>query len=313
MLHKRIVLILIALFQLHPMHAVTLVYNLKIRQIFKVPAVLERLKNRKLLTLVPVFFARNSHIVLNAPVTVDVCEKRRAGGSLINFRYVYDKHWWIEATTGLETDHGTYVGSDPLKASRTGFDDIVIEAGYRYFWGDRVQLVGYGLVGIPTRRKITRCDRFGPLVGTRLYGLGCGFEQSYSFINESDRTLSFILQERFIHEFNRNWFPILPEGSKIQPGNFTDVLVCLEYRKKTTIFEIDYNPTIFTHQAVILPTQTIKTDTFVRHSGSLVISHGWFDGLFSKPTVLGAGCTVSTMKHFDSKTATAWIYGTIVF
>ncbi len=295
------------------MYAVTLVYNLKIRQIFNIQAVLERLKNRKLLTLVPIFFERHSHIVVNEPASIDVCETRRSGGSLINFRYVYNKHWWIEATTGLETDHGTYVGTNPLKASRTGFDDIVVESGYRHFWGERIQLVGYGVLGIPTRRKITKCDQFGPLVGTRLYGLGCGFEQSYAFINGMPRSLSLILQERFIHEFNRNWFPILPEGSKIQPGNFTDILVSMQYREKTTIFLLAYDATIFSNQAVILPTQTIKTPTSVRHSGSVIISHAWLEGLFGKPCILGAGCIVSKMNYFDTKSVTAWIYGTIVF
>lgn len=312
MLMKRIFLVSLFLLHQHSIHAVTLVYNLKVRQIFNIPTVLARLKSRKFFTLVPIFYARNSHIT-DVLTKLDVCEKRRAGGSLISFRYVPSKHWWIEATTGIETDHGNFVGTDPLNASRTGFDDIVFESGYRHFWGERVQLVAYGLAGIPTRTQITRCDRFGPMVGTRIYNLGCGFEQSYSFINELPRSLSMILQERFIHGFNRNWFPILPQGSKIQPGNFTDVVLSLQYREKTTIFQASYNATIFTNQAVILPTQKIEGTTYVRHSGSLVLSHGWFEGLFGKPFICGAGCNISGMKRFDTKAVIAWVYGTIVF
>src|SRR5579872_7208017 len=85
------------------LEAVTLVYNLRVRRTFTAPAILKLLKNRVLLTGLPIFFDRSSHIV-NDLTKVDVYEKRRAGGSLFNVRYVPNKHWWLDVTTGLETD-----------------------------------------------------------------------------------------------------------------------------------------------------------------------------------------------------------------
>ena len=296
----------------HSNYAVTLVYNLKVRRIFAIAPVLKRMKSRVLLSAVPIFFARSSHLI-DARTNLDACEKRRAGGSLFNLRYVPSKHWWLEATTGIETDHATFTGTDEFHASRVGVDDIVLAGGYRHFIGKKGQAVAYGLVGFPTRRKLQLCDRYGPLVGTRLFAIGFGLEGSYSFLSELRRSFAAIIQSRFIHGFNRDWFPVLPAGSKIQPGNFTDLLVTLQFREKRTIVETGYNFTIFSNQAVILPTQTIKTDTFIRHSLYATLSHAVLKGPFNKTIVFGAGCNGSFSKEFDTRTIAGWIYCTLVF
>ncbi len=295
-----------------PSYAVTLVYNLKVRRIFNIPVVLERIKHRLPFSVVPIYFTRTSNII-DERTNLDVCEKRRAGGMLLNQRFIPGKHWWFEMTTGIETDHGTFTGTKNFHAQRAGLDDIVFEMGYRHFIGKKGQAVLYGLAGFPTRRKITLCDQFGPLVGTRLYNLGFGFEGSYSFKDELRRSVALIGQGRFIHGFDRNWFPILPKGSKIQPGNVTDLLFTFQYREKRTIFETGYNPTFFTNQALIFPTQKIKVDSFVRHSFYASLQHVWLKGLFGKSTIIGTGFNINKSKKFDTTSITAWVFGTLVF
>lgn len=309
--HTRLVLfICIAVYM--PVSGVTLVYNLRVRRIFNVEPVLRQIKSRVIFSTVPIYFSRKSTLT-DVTTTLDTCEKRRAGGSLLNVRYVHSKHWWMEVTTGIETDHGTFDTPVPFSATRTGFDDIVFASGYRQFFGKKVQVVGYGLVGLPTKRKVTLADRFGPLVGTRFYNLGVGLEGSYSFVSSLPRSCSAILQTRFIHGFNRSWFPILPRNAEIKPGNATDILGTIQYRKRRTIFETGYNATIFSQQALIFPTQTIKTDTFVRHAVYATLSHVILKALFNKPFIFGVGGNITRTKQFDAKTFTVWIFGSVVF
>ena len=294
------------------LYAVTLVYNLRVRRIFTIAAVLERMKSRLLLSAVPIFFTRKRRL-LDKRTNLDGCEKRRAGGSLLNLRYIPSKHWWFEATTAIETDHGTFTGSDPFHASRTGLDDLVFSGGYRHFLGKKVQLVGYGLVGIPTRRRVELQDRHTPFVGTRFFNIGIGGEASYSFVSKLRRSFATITQLRFIHGFNRSWFPILPKNARIQPGNGTDILLSLQFRERRTIIETGYNATIFSNQAIILPTETIKTDTLVRHGGYLNLSHAILKGLFDKPFIFGAGFNINHTQKIDARTFTGWIHFSIVF
>ncbi len=293
-------------------HSVTLVYNLRVRRIFAVAAVLERMKSRTLATAVPIYFTR-SRPLLEECTNLNGCERRRTGGAIINLRHVPSKHWWIAATTAIATDHGTFTGSDPFKASRSGLDDLVFTAGYRHFAGDNVQLVAYGLAGIPTRRKVTLEDRHSPLLGTRFYNMGVGGEVSYSFIRELKRSFATIAQIRFIHGFNRSWCPILPAGSKIQPGNSIDMLFTAQYRKKRTVIEGGYDGTFFTNQAIITPVETIKADTVYRHTGYLSLSHATFETFLGKPIVYGAGFNASYSPKIESKTFSFWIHGSIVF
>jgi len=285
---------------------------MRVRRAFAaIPAVTERMKNKKLYTAVPIFFARRSNLITRDNLRVD--EKRRAGGSLLNFRYILNKNWWSEITTGIETDHATFTGDDPFKASRTGFDDIVFAGGYCHFFDRRSQSVLYGIAGIPTRRKVTREDRYGPFVGSRFINVGCGAEFSHSFISELKHSFSAIVQTRFIHGLNRSWFPILPKNSEIQPGNFTDVLGVLQYRRKRTLIEAGYDATIFSHQAIVLPSRKIKTGTFVRHSGYISAAHLWKKGLFCKPFAVGAGINISDTNRFEVNTFTGWLFFTMIF
>ncbi len=306
---------ILALFLLatsNPAHAVTLVYNLRVRRVFAVAAVLEQMKSRILTSVVPLYFSRRRPLI-DARTNLNGCEQRRAGGAIINFRYVHSKHWWIAGTTAIATDHGTFTGTDPFKASRTGFDDIVLTTGYRHFVGKKMQLIGYGLVGLPTKRSVNLEDRHTPLLGTRFYNLGIGGEISYSFLSERKRSFATIAQIRFIHGFNRSWCPILPAGSKIQPGNSTDMLLTAQYRHRKTIFEGGYDGTLFSNQAIILPTETIKADSVYRHTVYASFSQAKFKALFDKPIVYGAGFNVSYAPKIDTRTFSIWVHGSIVF
>lgn len=308
----RLLLTLLLLYAHTASFAVTLVYNLRVRRVFAIAAVLEQMKSRVLASIVPIYFTR-SRPLIDERTNLDGCERRRAGGAIINLRHIPSKHWWIAATTAIATDHGTFTGSDPYKASRAGLDDLVFTTGYRHFVGDSIQLIAYALGGIPTRKKVTLKDRHSPLLGTRFYNLGVGGEISYSFLHELKRSFAAIAQVRFIHGFNRSWCPILPAGSKIQPGNATDILLTAQYRKKRTVIEGGYNGTIFTNQALILPTETIKADTIYRHTGYLSLSHATFENFLNKPIIYGAGLNASYSPKIDSKTFSFWVHGSIVF
>lgn len=291
---------------------VSLVYNLRVRRVFNVPRVIEQKKPRYLLQSVPIVFTRKS-TVTSASTMLETFEKRRAGGSLFNFRFIPNRNWFAEATTGIEKDSGSFTGNDPFCAARTGFDDLVLAGGYRHFIGKKGQLVGYGLVGLPTRRKITADDRQGPLVGTRVYNIGVGAEGSYAFISELRRSFAAIMQVRFIHGFNREWEAISGPGSELQPGNSVDSLFTLQYRNRRTVYEAGYDLTTFFGQAIILPTEKRSADTLIRHSVYASMSHIVFNGPFDKPLVYGTGVSISRSKKLDVRTITAWVHAGIVF
>jgi hypothetical protein len=315
MLKKSCSAALSALLFVGQIDGVTLVYNLKTRRSFDAPPALrgEFLKFHWLLSALPIVFFRTSHIT-NKMSKIDVCEDRKVGGSLFNLRYIPNRNWWFEVTTGIEKDSARFTGNDAFKASRVGFDDIVFAGGPRFFAGENIQFALYGLVGLPTRRKLCEVDRYGPLVGTRLYNAGLGAEASYSFYNEIKRSCSGIIQGRFIHSFTRAWFPVLPCGSKIQPGNFSDILVSLQFREKLTLVEFGYDGTFFTNQAVITPAKKkIKSDSFLRNSGYINIIHGWLDAVAGHPFILGAGLNVGRASQFNAKTVSAWLNATFVF
>lgn len=313
MTKKQLMFIVCLLYAQHTF-PITLVYNLRIRRSFDLPTSLQVNGRTKgiLASAVPIFYARNSHIV-NASQYIDVCEKRRIGGSLFNIRYAPSKKWWAEITTALATDNSHFTGSDCFDATKTTFDDIVLAGGYRFFIGERTQLVPYGIAGVPTTRKVTLKDKYGPLVGSRFYNIGFGLEASYSFIKEQKQTLSLVLQQRFIHGFNRSWFPILPCDATIQPGNVTDLLGTIQYRRKLTVFESGYNPTFFTNQAVIFPERTVEADSFVRHSAYVSATHLVRNTTFDKPLLIGGGCGISGSHFFDTRIASIWLDISMLF
>jgi len=290
--------------------AVTLVYNLRVRRIFNVPEVLEKIQGSTMLSVVPIFFRRTSDIITERHEAV--YESRDAKGALLNLRYVPSKHVWAEATTGILKDHGKFTGADPFKASRTGVDDIVLSGGYRHFL-NKWQLIGYSLFGFPTRRTLTLCDRYTPLTGSRLYALGVGGEVSYSVVNELKRSVAAVAQVRFIHSFNRRWFPILPQEDILQPGNFTDLFFSLQWREKRTVIEAGYDATILSNQAIIKPSQAITTDAFVRHSGFVNIAHGFKHGLLKKPLLIGIGMNINRSQQLNAKARVLWVYMTQLF
>ena len=291
-------------------HAIPLTYNLKIRRSFNVEPVLKQ-KKRTLVSAFPIYYARRSHIV-DTNLDIDTREHRHIVGSLFNIRYMPSKHIWFEATTGLERDHGEYCGTQTFERSAVGIDDVVLAVGYRAFPVKKMQLVGYGLIGIPTKTDVTLCDRFGAFVGSRIFNVGIGAEISYSLIQSLPRSLSAIAQGRILHGFERSWEPILPEGGQIQPGNVTDILFALQYRQGLTVIEGGYNATFFSNQALLTPAQTLKTDTFVRNSWYGTIYRAKLKSFFQKPFVYGLGFNVSSAHKFDARTFTGWLNLTFV-
>ena len=296
------------------LYPTTLVYSMRIRRLFNIADLLKQERRSFFIgSIVPIFYMRSRHIE-DERFKVDVCEKTRMGGSLFNLHYSNKHNWWVEITTGLEHEHSRFKGSSNISAARTGFDDFVFSGGLSVFPCEHGQIVFYGIGGVPSRKKITAQEAQNTLVGTRFNSLGFGSEFSYEFIWSLKRSLIGIAQVRFLHFFERRWFPILPCNALIVPGNITDLLLSLHYREKRHVFEIGYNPTFFSQQAVKLITETIETKTFVRNSFYLDYAYIFSKSLLlKKPLILGGGFSVSKAKKFDSKVFSCYLSISLVF
>lgn len=299
---KKFIILVLVIFMCRQAGATSLVYNMKIRRLFGVGAgVGDQKKSKLVATAVPIFYQRKRHII-DDRLKIDTFEKSIMGGSIFNFRYVSDKLWWLEATTGIEKETAQYRGSLNFKNSRSGFDDIILSGGYNIIPTEKTQLVFYGLAGFPTKTKLTSLESVDTLVGSRFFSLGIGSEFSYSFISSLEQSLIGIAQVRFIHFFDRSWSPVLPVGSKIQPGNVTDLLFILHYRKKKNMFEVGYNPTFLTNHAVIINDQTNKYPNFVRQSFYFTYSRLFKElPLLHLPGLIGVGVSTSNSKFLDTK------------
>lgn len=307
-------LVLVVLISSAHINAISLVYSLKIRRLFSLSAAVSKQDKSKLVaSAVPIIYKRDSHIIDNC-LGINIKEKRLIGGSIFNLRYVSKKLWWMEITSGIEKESLKSCGTVNFKTSKTGLDDIILSGGYNFIINDKTQFVLYGLSGFPVTRKITKLETYDALVGTRFFSLGAGAEFSYGIIDTLEKSLIAIAQCRFIHFFDRKWFPILPKDAKIQPGNVTDLLFTLQYRKRKNIFEVGYNPTFFTNEAVILKTQTIKGESFIRDSGYITYSR-----LFKKlpglqlPGIIGFGLSVGNSQEFNTKIFASWLNLSVMF
>ena len=304
-----------------PMHvaATTLVYGMRVHRLFIQTALLEKIlpnqvekKCQSIFSAVPIGQRRKRHfpdIIKN----LEQFDKRLIGGSLFNLRCIIKKKWWLELTTGLLSESACESGANNFKATRTGFDDLLVAAGRNWYPDDKAQIVVQALVGFPTKRSVTLSDTFGPLVGTRLFSLGCGAEYSYAIKSTIEKSIIGIAQFRYLHFFNRNWFPILPCKATLIPGETVDFLFALRYRKNLHAFELGYNPTIFINQAVLLNQVKTKVGTFV--SNGVYINYSQFCKRVrfgKKPTIFGCGISASKSKQFNSKTVAAWISVSIV-
>jgi hypothetical protein len=287
---------------------------MRIRRVFDVSGALSNgRKSRLILSAVPIYYQRDTSVVDNI-LGINTCESRKAGGAVFNFRYASSCNWWLEATTAAATEHLKAVGIPTLCASRSGLDDIVISAGYNMFPAEGIQIVPYIIAGFPTHWDVTTAEIQGTLLGTRFYSLGTGAEFSYGFITTLARSLDLIIQVRFFHLFDRHFFPILPREGTIQPGNVTDLLFAFQYREKKDIFEVGYNPTFFTNQAIHVPTGTIENENFVRHSVYVDYAHAFLESfLCQKPIIVGAGVNVSRSKKLNAKIFSCWINFTVIF
>ncbi len=122
------------------------------------------------------------------------------------------------------------------KKSRVGFDDFLIDMGYNFLFDDnaKVQCMPHIIAGIPTYWKITLAEQEDPLMGTRTYALGGSVEVVYDFERSIKNDIFFGLIFRFIHRFDRNYFPVLPENSFFFTGQFYRLFNTLSLSKVST-------------------------------------------------------------------------------
>ena len=85
------------------------------------------------------------------------------------------------------------------------------------------------------------------------------------------------------------------------------MLIAGQYGHHMTLYEIGYNPTFFTNQAVQLVTQTIEAPSFIRHTMYARLTHliPEFEPL-AKPLVIGCGINIGASKYFDTRIYSCW-------
>jgi hypothetical protein len=311
---NKITLFILSFLFFQDMLSVSLVYNMKIRRAVSLGAILQSEQRVFwLLTALPIFYERSRHIV--APTLhQNIYTKDKTAGAIFNIRGITSDHWWLEFTTGLENQKTVSCGTATFKTSRTGFDDIVLSAGKNFFLNDNAQCVVYGICGFPTKTSVNLLEAQGPLVGSRFFGLGAGAEFSYSFIKKLQRSLLAVAQARFVHFFNRKWFPILPCTAQIEPGNITDLFIIMQYRERKDVFEVGYNPTFFTNQGVRFQASHVASPNFVRNSFYANYLHLFMKSwIFKRPGAVGAGFNIGRADIFDTKIAACWFNVSLLF
>lgn len=298
---------------------ITLMYSMKIRRVFAGARAALAKKEKPIwsFTTLPIVYTRFRHFLTDAP-RVDITDKRLLLGAAFNLRCSPSLHSWFEISTAVENERAHAKGysenpSLPLyhEHSKTGLDDITLEGGYHFFPTEDVEIDFYGIVGFPSHTKISKFDALGTFVGTRFFGLGFGGEFSYSFIESVPRSLIVMLQARCVHFFDRSWFPVLPCGGTIQPGETFDLLGALRYREQREIFEIGYNPTFFLNQAVKIEQDKVRSKDFCRHGAYMTYSHVFIRP--KHPVVLGAGFAFNGAHFLDTRIYAGWFDCTVVF
>lgn len=296
--------------------AATLVYNLKIRRAFGVgldgPAVQALEQDKLVASALPIYYQRKRHIVETAR-NIDLFDKHQVSGVLLNLRYVPNKLWWLEVSTGLEKETSCTVGTINHQASdvtyaKKGFDDLVFSAGLNAYPAKNWAVVMYGLGGIPTSRKLCTLDQFDTLLGTRCYALGAGYEISYAFFNSLEQALTIIFQNRLLHFFGRNGYPVLSsKQSEIHLGNVTDFLLALQYRNLRNIYEIGANLTVLSNAYLKLHPGYLATKTSVRESAYISFTHACNRfPLLTHPVFLGVGGIISYASKYNTRSFAVW-------
>jgi hypothetical protein len=199
-------------------------------------------------------------------------QKRSNEGSLLNINYRIMPNWWLEG--GTEFAHESYSnrGTSHIKNQRTGLDDIVFTSGYDYTYKKRYGITAYGLVGVPTLRKLSQKDIYGPVLGTRLFSTGAGLEFSYLPFKSVDNTVLLLFQSRCIHFYRREWAPVFSCDELFSPGNQTDLLWAINYKHKKMIYEFGYNITRITNQALVSPEEKIIGSSYTYNGVYAIVS-----------------------------------------
>ena len=272
-------LVLFIIFYTQLLSPFSLIYNMKVRRSLSTASLVSHPTAGMLdLNAIPIFAHEKIYLTSDNlrnkesqnPVFIE--QQRNNEGALLNINYHPLKNWWVEA--GTEVAHEAYsnTGTSHAKNKRTGCDDIVFTSGYDYTYKHTFGITAYGLAGVPTLRKITQCDMYGPVLGTRLFSTGAGLEFAYLPFKSPDNTVLLLFQARCIHFYTRHWAPVLPCDDKLAPGNQTDLLWAINYKHKKMVYEAGYNLTLHTNQAVITPQETTKGSHYTYNGYYAIVS-----------------------------------------
>jgi hypothetical protein len=263
-------------------------------------------------SVLPIYYQRKRHIVEETR-QIDLLDKHKVNGTILNLRYVPNKLWWLEVSTGLEKETANTVGTINHQASdvvytKKGFDDLVFSAGLNAYPAKNWAVVMYGIGGIPTHHKLSTLDHFDTLLGTRCYALGAGYEISYAFFNSLEQALTIIFQNRLLHFFGRNGYPALSsKQSEIHLGNVTDFLLALRYRNLRNIYEVGANLTVFSNSYLKLHPGYLAAKAYTRESAYISFTHvcSRFP-LLTHPVLLGIGGDIAYASKYNTHAFAVW-------
>ena len=269
-------------------------------------------QDKWVISVLPIYYQRKRHIIEKTQ-NVDLHDKHQVGGALLNLRYAPNKLWWLEFSTGLEKETADIAGTINHKTSvladqRTGLDDIVLSAGLNAYPAKNWAFVFYGIGGIPVNRKLTSKEQFDTLIGTRCYSLGAGYELSYAFFNDLESALTIFFQNRLLHFFGRNGYPVLSsKQSEIHLGNVTDFLLALRYRQLRNIYEAGINLTVFSNAYLKLHPGYSAAKAYTRESAYISFTHicSQFP-LITHPVLLGLGGSIAYASKYNSRAFAVW-------
>ncbi len=298
---KNILFSLLLLIPYIPLHPVSLVYTMKLQRIFSMNSSNSKdEKSLKTFTALPILYYKDKHVV-DPALFLDIYEKRKAEACMLSARYVAPSLSWIDVSTGIIHEKATSTGTEKLYKKITGLDDIVINAGITRKYGKKCEIVYYGLAGFPAKRKVGIQEDQETFTGTRFFSAGIGTEASYIPLHNDIQTVTFLFNTRFIHFFERKWYPILPKNSKIVPGNITDLLCAAFFRHKNNMIELGYNPTFFTNHGKQVNSKNYYSENFNRNTVYLTLAK-------ELRSTWGIGFARSYEKRYSSHAQSYWAY-----
>ena len=231
-----------------------------------------------------------------------------AEGALFDVRYHSGK-FWIQGMTAVSSERIRFLDNTlpNRKFSRTGIDDIILVSGYNFLPHKKTQIIGYLQAGFPTKKFGVILEDFPSLIGTGLFSFGPGLELSYALFEDNKQTLGVACQARLLHFFKSS-IKARP-SERLHPGNETDALWSLHYRRWEHHIDVGYVITAYTNSFINTKQERRKLSSL--NENNVYISYMYQPE--NLPIVLGSGVWDSFAREGKLNSLFGWIFFSLVF